>query len=167
MRFLNFVFPLFLLTSCTTSHIYIVRHGERLNNTDTTSLSAEGHARARLLAEELAGAGIDSIFCTPYLRTQQTAAPLAGRLSRSITTYPVSPTDAIVNRLKRLRGQNALVVGHSNTVLEIVQGLGKKPALAKIEAGDFDNLYEVTLKRGPFGRTVSLRESTYGRPTPP
>ncbi|GAA4458421.1 hypothetical protein GCM10023189_30650 [Nibrella saemangeumensis] len=154
------------LTGCSTTTVYIVRHAERANDSDTTSLSAAGHQRAQTLANRLASSGIDSIFTTPYLRTRQTAAPLAQRLSIEPATYPTQPTQTVVDRLKRIRSKEVLVVGHSNTVLEIVRGLGAQPVKTKIEHNEFSNLFVVTLHRRPFANSVDVSELTYGGSVP-
>lgn len=148
----------FLLSACSTSKIYITRHAERANESDTTSISAAGQARARALADRLAGAQIDSIFVTPYLRTEQTAAPLAARLRLPTTKYPASPVSVITNRLRSLRGKNALVVGHSNTILEIAKGLGTNPSIQKIEHSDYQNILFIQMRHTPLGQRVKLYE---------
>lgn len=152
--------------SCSTTNIYIVRHGERANDTDTTSLSAAGHERAKALATRLANTPIDSIFVTPYTRTAQTAAVVAAQLHLPLTKYPAAPVATIANRLATLQGKNALVVGHSNTVLEIARALGTTPSMTKIDHLDYDNLLFIQFKRTPFGRRVHLYEEVYGKPTP-
>ncbi|GAB2528743.1 SixA phosphatase family protein [Spirosoma aerophilum] len=168
MRFFTlFILLIAVSTACSTTTVYIVRHAEKVNETDTTDLTPAGYARAAALAETLADKGIDSIFSTPYYRTRQTAQPLAKRVGLQIVDYPGKPTDAIVERVKHIRGKNVLVVGHSNTILEIARGLGASPTMAKIESGDFDNLFRVKMHRGPFRRSVTFAPSTYGQPTPP
>ncbi|WP_234736467.1 SixA phosphatase family protein [Tellurirhabdus bombi] len=158
---------IFSLSSCSTSTIYIVRHAEKVSEADTTSLSPVGFQRAEDLAGALINAQIDSILTTPYRRTRQTAEPLARQLNLPIVSYSARSTEEIVQRLERMKGKNVLVVGHSNTILEIARGLGVKPRMTKIESDDFDNLLRITLERGLFGKSVRLRESTYGEPTPP
>lgn len=165
--FILFVFLFVVSTACSTTTVYIVRHAEKLNETDTTDLTPAGYARATALAETLANRGIDSIFSTPYYRTRQTAQALATRIGVPVTNYPAKPTEAIVNRVKAIRHKTVLVVGHSNTILEIASGLGAKPTMTKIESGDFDNLFRVRLHRGPFRRSVTFFPSTYGQPTAP
>ncbi len=165
-----FIFLLLLTVfsaACSTTTVYIVRHAEKLNDTDTTDLTPSGYLRAAALADTLANRGIDSIFTTPYYRTRQTAQSLAKRIGIQPTDYPAKPIDAIVNRVGQIRKKTVLVVGHSNTILEITQGLGAKPTLAKIESGDFDNLLRVRIHRGPFRRSVSLSQTIYGQPTAP
>jgi len=155
------------LSACSTSTVYIVRHAEKKNSTDTSSLTPAGLQRAQALADALAGESISQILTTPYRRTQQTAQPLAQRLNVPITTYPAKPVSAVVEQLKTLNGRNVLVVGHSNTILDIARGLGTRPARQTIEDGDFDNLLEVTIRRRPFGKRVRLHEGTFGAPTAP
>jgi broad specificity phosphatase PhoE len=154
------------LSSCSTSTIYIVRHAEKVSEADTTSLSPVGFERAEDLANTLINADIDSILTTPYRRTRQTAEPLARQLNLPIVSYSARSPAEIVQRLERMKGKNALVVGHSNTILEIAKGLGAKPRMEKIASDDFDNLLRITLERGLFGKSVRLRESTYGEATP-
>ncbi|WP_229311834.1 phosphoglycerate mutase family protein [Larkinella rosea] len=155
------------LTACSTSTVYIVRHGEKVSEADTTSLSAVGFERAQALADRLEDERISRILTTPTRRTQQTAGPLSQHLNLPIESYPPKPVDAVVELVQQTKGKNILVVGHSNTILEIAQGLGAKPSKANIESEDFDNLLIVTLKKGLFGKSVRLQEETYGKPTPP
>ncbi|GAB4021996.1 SixA phosphatase family protein [Spirosoma koreense] len=156
-----------LLMACSTTTVYIVRHGEKVSESDTTNLNLAGQQRAIALADTLARKGIDSIFTTPYRRTRQTAEPLAQRIGVRLVDYPARPNDAIINRLNKLRHKTVLVVGHSNTILEIARGLGTQPTMTRIESGDFDNLLRVRIRRGLFGKSVTLSQTTYGRPTPP
>ncbi|SOD88755.1 SixA phosphatase family protein [Spirosoma fluviale] len=168
MRLLTlFIFLIIISTACSTTTVYIVRHAEKVNETDTTDLTPAGYVRAAALAETLGKAGIDSIFSTPYYRTRQTAQALAKHIGVPVVDYAPKPTEAIVNRVKTIRGKKVLVVGHSNTILEIARGLGAKPTLAKIESGDFDNLFRVTRHHGPFRRSVTFVATTYGQQTAP
>lgn len=150
------------ISSCSTSTFYVVRHAERQSATDdTTPLSSVGMQRAEHLAQLMADKGIDSVYSTNFLRCTQTATPTVDRLKVPLVLYRPHPTDYIVNRLKAQRNQQVLVVGHSNTVLEIVKGLGAKPTLSEIKSSDYDNLFVVTVQK-KFGKTsVSLAEQTF------
>ncbi|MBC3784957.1 SixA phosphatase family protein [Spirosoma utsteinense] len=167
LRFPALLFLAFSLAACSTTTVYIVRHAEKVDETDSTDLSPAGKQRAIALADTLAKRGIDSIFTTPYRRTRQTAEPLAQRLSLQLVDYAPKLTSALVDRVNRIRTKTVLVVGHSNTVLDIARGLGASPTLRTIESGDFDNLFVLRIKRGLFGRTIDLSEKTYGQPTQP
>ncbi len=152
-----------LLTACSSSTVYIVRHADRANDTDTTSLSAAGYVRARALAERLHAEPLDSVFVTDYARVRQTAMPTVSSRGVALTQYPVKPVGVIIDRLKHIRGKNVLVVGHSNTILEIAKGLGTTPSLTKIEHGDYRNLFIVSNKRTLFRKKPVLREEKYGQ----
>lgn len=157
-----------LLAACSpTTTVYIVRHAEKVNESDTTNLSPAGYARANVLAEILANKRIDSIFTTPYRRTRQTAQPLAQRVNLPLIDYPAKPTQAVVDRLARMRNKTILVVGHSNTILDIAKGLGAHPTLTQIESEDFDNLLQINIRQRPSRKSVSITQTTYGQMTPP
>jgi probable phosphoglycerate mutase len=72
--------------------IWFIRHAESEANAglaktypDTIPLTLKGFTQARLLAEPIATEP-DLIITSPYLRTQQTAQPLADK-------YPLVPTE--------------------------------------------------------------------------
>ena len=167
MRFLYGLLFMLILPACSTTTVYIVRHAEKVNESDTTNLSPAGYIRAADLARTLASRHIDSIFTTPYRRTRQTAHPLAQQTNLPLIDYPAKPTQAIIDRIARMRNKTILVVGHSNTILDIAKGLGAQPTLTQIESGDFDNLLRVRIHRGPFRESVSIAQATYGQITPP
>ncbi|MFD1144043.1 SixA phosphatase family protein [Larkinella insperata] len=155
------------LTACSTSTVYIVRHAEKVSEADTSSLTTEGFERAQQLADRLADERISLILTTPYRRTQQTATPLAHELNVPIESYPAQPVRAVIERLAKAKGKNSLVVGHSNTILDIAKGLGVAPTKSQIESDDHDNLFVVTVRKGLLGTSVRLDEQTYGKPTAP
>ncbi|MBD2699883.1 histidine phosphatase family protein [Spirosoma sp. BT702] len=169
MRVIYFLFCLMtsLLTACSTTTVFIVRHAEKVSEADTTDLTPAGHERAQALVDVLASKGVDSIFTTPYRRTRQTAAPLARQLGLTMVDYPARPNEAIVKRINLIRSKMVLVVGHSNTILDIAKGLGTQPSMTTIASGDFDNLLRVQIKRGLFGTSRTISQTTYGQPTPP
>lgn len=152
---------LYFLCSCTTATFYIVRHADRANDTDTTSLSAVGLARADHLAQLLTNKPLDSIYATPYTRTRQTVMPTAHAKNLPVTQYPTQPLAQLSKRLLTFKGQSALIVGHSNTVLPLVASLGVKPTITVINHGDYQHLFIVQRRHTLFGQRVSLREETY------
>lgn len=158
---------LLIVSACHTSKIYIVRHAERLDDSADTPLSEAGYKRAKALSDSLYNKGIDYIFVSKYQRNRQTAQPLTERIGKNFVIYEPKPMSDIIGRLGKIKGKNALVVGHSDTILEIVQGLGTKPSISKIVHDDYDNLFIVTVKNSLLGRKVQLEEKTYGQKTLP
>ncbi len=150
------------MTSCYTSKIYVVRHAERLDQSTDTPLSAAGLQRAQALADNLKNNNIDRIFGTKYQRNRQTAQVLCEVIGKPYEVYEPHPTKIIVKTVEKIKNQNVLVVGHSDTVLEIVKGLGGSPTKTKIESSDYDNLFVITVKK-TLGKTQKkLDEKTYG-----
>ena len=135
--------------------VFVVRHAERADAGASASpmmaadpdLSEPGRARAESLAAALKDAGITAIFTTEYKRTQQTAAPLAKALGIETTTVSSRDLPALIEKLKGALG-SVLVVGHSNTVGEIVSRLGVAEKVT-IGDNDYDNLFVVVRAERP------------------
>lgn len=164
MRILIFFLALtWLLPACTTKY-YLVRHAEKQSNASNAQLSSIGLARAAVLRDSLLNKGIDLIYASTVLRTQQTAQPLATVLGLSLTIYNPDTTAALVSALKKIRGKDILVVGHSNNIPQLVQGLSGESVT--VADDDYDNLFIVKITRG-WGQTkVSLVKTTYGAASP-
>jgi phosphohistidine phosphatase SixA len=155
-----------LLLSCKTTTYYIVRHAEKESSTTMSDnamtsdvpLSEEGRQRAEALKGLLRGENIKYIFSTDYIRTKSTAQPLANALNVRIEIY--DPKDvSFVSRLKSLDG-NALIVGHSNTVDELVNELaGKKEISGDLPDSDYGDLFVVRKK----GNKLEFEKKHFGR----
>jgi phosphohistidine phosphatase SixA len=86
-------------------------------------LSAEGRANAGRLAAWFGKDPPRTIFVSATRRARETAAPLAARLG--VTPKEYAPGDvAGVAAQARAKTGTVLIVGHSNTVPEIVAALG-------------------------------------------
>lgn len=137
-------------TDALAQHVFLVRHAERADTVNggqpmmaaDPNLSEAGRRRAESLATVLRDARITAIFVTEYKRTQETAAPLAKALGISPTVVTSKDTLGLVARVRESTG-NVLVVGHSNSVPNIITALGvvNAPPIADTE---YDNLFIVT-----------------------
>ncbi len=127
------------------STVFVVRHAEKATDGDAKdpNLSEVGRARAESLAAMLKDANITSIYATEFKRTQETGDPLAKLIRLPLTIVPAKETQSLVAKLKSVEG-NALVIGHSNTIPEMLQSLGARDSIT-IEDADYDNLFVVTL----------------------
>jgi broad specificity phosphatase PhoE len=93
----------------------------------------------------LGDAGVVAILVTSLRRSRQTAAPLAAALAvEPAMTDHVD--DAVAAIRARQRGDTVLVVGHTNTVPEIIAGLGG-PAGVTIAHDEFDRLFVLSERR--------------------
>jgi phosphohistidine phosphatase SixA len=82
----------------------------------------------------------------------QTAAPLAQQTGLTVQTYEPSAPRLLVEKVRALSGA-VVVVGHSNTLPELVRLLGGAPG-ADIADDEFDRLYQ--LLPGADGRVRTI-----------
>jgi broad specificity phosphatase PhoE len=148
--------------STTTTTIVLIRHAEKQVNTISDApLAPQGELRATRLAQMFGDASrfgrIQKIYVTDTRRTQQTAAALAQRLDLEpeIVEGKSDAADFARRVLRENRGGRALVVGHSNTVPEIVAALADQSDVPPIGDEEFDTLYVVTVPT--IGRASVLR----------
>ncbi len=138
---------LLLSTATAQSTIFIVRHAEKADATKDSDLSEAGRARAEALARMLKDANITAIYTTEFKRTQQTAAPLAKALGITVTTLPAENSAALIAKVRTLNG-NSLVVGHGNTIPDLIKALGISEPI-NIAENDYDNLFVVVPDEKP------------------
>lgn len=139
-----------------TAVVFLVRHAEKTTEAADPALSAVGRQRAQSLADLLADARIEAIHSTDYRRSRQTAEPLAWRLGVALDLYDPAQPAALVAAIVQAGGRH-LVVGHSNTLPELVALLGGDGGAEVDEAGEYDRLYVVTRTAAGAVQTVLLR----------
>ena len=142
----------FVLWVCwinTTTTVILVRHAEKAQAQDSNpGLTAAGQARAAALVDVDSDGGVKAVYATEWCRTALTAEPTAVALELELailrTTTPgdqlsgcglshpfslldpnlASSADLAAHVLSERRGQTVLIVGHSNTVPELIEALG-------------------------------------------
>ena len=138
----------------------IVRHAEKgTDDAKDPSLSEAGRKRAQNLAGLLSRTPLAAAYATGYKRTQQTAQPTADAHAIPVTTYDAQLLAATL--AVRLRAAHAhgtvLVVGHSNTVPDLVAALSGT-TIEAIRDDQFDRIYRVII--GPDDKST-LAQDTY------
>ena len=130
---------------------YVMRHLHTPEGQRDPDLTAEGQRQATLLAGWFARERPAAIYVSDFRRTRQTAAPLAARLGLTPIVYDPADTPGLVARV-RAGPLPALVVGHSNTVPEIIALLGGSRPAPLVHA-DFGDIWRI----GPGGETERRR----------
>ena len=132
-------------TAAAQKAVIVVRHGE--NTKDT--LTEAGRARARRLAEMLGSAGVAAVYSTGTQRTVGTATPLAEARRLPVTPYDIGDESKGVDARpfvaalgKEHPDDVVLVVGHSNTVPDLLKALGCGEEVT-IATREYDNLFVV------------------------
>jgi len=155
------------LISCTRQ-VYVVRHAEKVSSGDSLSkmmannppLSEAGKVRAIVLRDELKNKHIAHIYSTNTVRAMSTAAPLSESIHVQIEQY--SSVDSLVHTIRSVKG-NVLVVGHSNTVDDIVNKLCGTNKLTDLKDNTYDDLFVIKLT----GNKGSFAQRKYGYPSNP
>ncbi len=160
MRFILFFFISAFFLSCSQTY-YVVRHAEKAvqepNMTSDVPLSETGKQRAEKLKDILKVKRIGLIYSTNTIRTQSTAQQTADYFKLPIATYLPKPDSAFISLLKSKK-PNTLVVGHSNTVDDIVNMLcGEKKVAGDLKDTEYDNLYVIKRK----GKNFFLKNAKY------
>jgi len=143
--------------------IIVVRHADRAGTAD--SLSTAGVERAKDLAQAAKLANLRAIYVTDTRRSRDTAAATAAMAHVTPEVYAAKEYDALVKRiLKDHAGEAVLVVGHSNTVPDIIRAAGG-PQVAEIGENEYTGLYIVAVTGTPVcGAT--LIQLQYGKTSP-
>lgn len=132
--------------------VVLVRHAEKVDDSRDPELSDVGKERARTLAEMLRDTELDAVYSTDFIRTRETARPLAELLELDVLIYDGSRLEELAAHL-RAAGGRFLVVGHSNSTPEMVRLLGGDPGSA-IPDDEYDRLYLVV--EGREGTVTTL-----------
>lgn len=141
--------PMLLLTQAHAAPvIFVVRHAEKASTGGKDpDLSPEGLKRADALAHMLKDSRITAVFVTEFKRTQETAAPAAGTAQVTPTIVPANDIGALTEKLRASTG-NALVVGHGNTIPELLKALGIATPVS-IPEDDYTEIFAVLLADVP------------------
>jgi phosphohistidine phosphatase SixA len=137
--------------------VFLVRHAERAEEPrQDPPLIEKGTARSQDLARLLSSAGIKAIFTSQYARTKLTAEPLAKQLGITATAQtlklnPSNPrqiaeesTKETVDKIMSNAGGSVLVVGHSNSIPDVIKMLGGD-VTPTIDEKTFNDLFIVTV----------------------
>jgi 2,3-bisphosphoglycerate-dependent phosphoglycerate mutase len=130
--------------------IWLVRHAEKepatVKTADDPNLSIDGQKRAEALAKVLKREKIKAIYVTRYKRTGETARPLAAQAKILPRVYDDSLKTFAKSVLKNFNGSNVLVIGHSNTLMPLLDAFGAEMPFEALDEDDYDMIFKVTVK---------------------
>jgi broad specificity phosphatase PhoE len=134
--------------------VFVVRHAEKTAD-EQPVLTEAGRARAQKLAAMLKDSGIAGVYSTDTVRTRETVRPLADALGLKVALYDTGASmsgkvdaRAFVATLRRDHPKDVvLVVGHSNTIPNLLETLGVTEKVTLVDA-EYDNLFVVVPKEG-------------------
>lgn len=145
--------------------VVLVRHAEKAEDDPRDpALSEAGLARALALAQALAASPPDAIYATHLRRTVQTAGPTHDASGAALSIRPAQePAADLASHILGHHAQGTvLVVGHSNTLPDIVQAL-TGVAVPPMDEQEYDRVHVAILSPG----TARLATFRYGAPSVP
>jgi phosphohistidine phosphatase SixA len=149
-----------------TTVVILVRHAEKAQTPiQDPPLTEAGVVRSYALATALLHTDLQAIIATELTRTQQTAHPTAEAHGIAVETVRTGGGEAhakaVAAAVRAHAGQTVLVVGHTNTIPEIIAELGG-PKLPDICDSQYSGFYTLILR----GKKAELSISSYGAPSP-
>jgi phosphohistidine phosphatase SixA len=137
-----------LAVSCSNRNeskvIYMVRHAEKdVVPENNPPLTTDGVIRSVDLASWFKEIEIDTIFSTDYVRMRETAKPVAEAKNLELSIYEAKDFDGFAKKLKELKVDTIVVVGHSNTILEQIEALGLERPQKEIKENEYDKIFEL------------------------
>jgi phosphohistidine phosphatase SixA len=141
--------------------IVVVRHAEAEPESagPQRQLTAQGQKRAQELARVLAETPLKAVYSTQLARSRLTAEPVARAAGAPLIA--LEDTGKTLAALSAAPwGSTTVVVGHSNTVPDIVAGVTHQPFPANLPV-THDRIWIMTLARDGQVSVVRLR---YGEP---
>ena len=152
---------IFIFISCQQkNYSYLVRHAEKsAAPSGDVYLTQQGRNRAHTLKKLLMSKRITYIFSTRYNRTRETAQPLSEEIGIPINYYSNDTLGKFVQRCLRIK-QNTLIIGHSNTLLPILDSFHVAHTKKVIDDKEYNNLFIILMKKG---KVINCRETTFGR----
>ena len=128
----------------TITQYYFIRHAEKADSSKNPNLSEKGLERAQQWKILFSKIDFDGVYSTDFNRTLQTIQPIVADNNRLLKIYNPKMMDVEAFK-KETHGKTILIVGHSNTIPNMVNQIIKENRYTDIEENQFGNLYIVTL----------------------
>lgn len=130
-----------------TSTFYFIRHAEKDRSNPSNQnphLNEQGILRAQKWSKVFKNIPFNAIYSTDYNRTRETASPTS--LKNNLEPIIYNPKTVDISKLLSDNiGKNVLIVGHSNTIPNLVNTILKKNTYKDINDSNNANLYIVTI----------------------
>ncbi|MEL6635349.1 MAG: phosphoglycerate mutase family protein [Bacteroidota bacterium] len=137
------------------ARFFLLRHAEKDTVGRDPGLQPAGLARAERLAAILGELPLRRIYSTNFQRTRLTVSPLARALHLPTQSYAAANQKALLDQLlEQAPGGQYLLVGHSNTVPQMLNYLSGKAVYTDIPEAVYDRFYVASVFRD--GRVAVL-----------
>jgi len=135
--------------------IYLIRHAEKEGSGANPNLADAGLQRANNWVVILQDVTFDAFYSTNYNRTLQTIQPTATGNGIEVTLY--DPANfSLVDVIADHTGTNVLIVGHSNTIPELINTYLGAEIYPDMTETEFGNLYKISIVDGVVSHEMTV-----------
>lgn len=129
------------------TQIYIIRHTEKTDDTaENPDLSLAGIERAKYWKKVLQHIEFDQVFTTDFKRNIQTAELISNDSSVKPELYYPMSFD-VLKFINLIKGQKVLIVGHSNTIPDMVNRLIDETKYPPMSHENYNIMYVVNINK--------------------
>lgn len=137
--------------------LFMVRHADKGEGSDP-DLLPNGRMRALKLSNALKGIELAGCYVTNTARTLQTAMPLAEQKQIPVKRYsPLLQIPMVREMKERAVNENVLIVGHLNTIPELINYVVGKKELSNIPYYMYDHLFIVVWRKCGNAHLLQLK----------
>ncbi len=134
----------------------IVRHAEKDSSGTNADLIPIGRGRAVALRKILKKMPLTGVYSTDKPRTRHTAEPTAKSKGKTVELYDAKKQTELLTNLVAQKGK-FLIVGHSNTVHQLVNTLAGNEQEKEFVETDYSRLYIVSKKKIGAAKVLMIR----------
>lgn len=141
----------------TPTTVFLIRHSEKESGSDPI-LSKQGLERNKVLENLLSQVKFDAVFSTSFRRTEMTANAVCNSQDLGLINYDHKDLVGLAKKIQDdYRGQQVLVVGHSNTTPTLCGILDGSNAYEDFDESDYGNILLVVMPVDGPAKTLKLR----------
>ena len=146
-------------SSSNTTQIFILRHTEKADDSEDPDLSVQGIERAKYWKKVLQHTEIDHVYTTDFKRNIETALLISDNNSVKPELYYPMSFD-VQKFLKLIKGKTVLIIGHSNTIPDMVNRLINENKYPPMSHTNYNILYLVTINENGDSSSSMLHIET-------
>jgi len=152
-----FLFCVFIInTVAQEKTILLVRHAEKVDDSQDPELSPQGKERVQRLVKAIGKYKPGGFFSTDFKRTRDTLAPLAAKREKKIEIYDPRKPQELIDTIMKSKTKRFVISGHSNTIPGIANLLLKKEVFKNLNDSEHSVIWLVRLNDGKVTRLQLL-----------
>jgi len=156
ISFLFLVCVFIIDTAAQEKTILLVRHAEKIDDSQDPELSPQGKERAQRLVKTIGKYKPGGFFSTDFKRTRDTLAPLAAKREKKIEIYYPRKPQELIDTIMKSKTKRFVISGHSNTIPGLANLIAKKEVFRNLNDSEHSVIWLVRLKDGKVTRLELL-----------